>query len=153
MRNGPADRRRPVVGVGALILRPDGRILIGHRIKAGEEPTWCLPGGLLEPGESFEEAALRETEEEAGVTEVHQPRVFAIALDTGADSVRLTVCVVAHANVADCEPDTPEPDVFDCWVWADPDRPPQPLFPATAALLDVWHGRPAGQGWEFYPAG
>ncbi len=42
----------------------DGRVLIVHRERHGD---WSLPKGKLEPGETFEEAALREVEEETGV--------------------------------------------------------------------------------------
>jgi 8-oxo-dGTP diphosphatase len=50
----------------ALILR-DGRLLL---IKRGVEPHkghWCPPGGVIEEGESPEEAAIREVREETGL--------------------------------------------------------------------------------------
>jgi 8-oxo-dGTP diphosphatase len=45
---------------------PDGGIdvLVVHRPKYDD---WSLPKGKLEPGESFEHAAVREVEEETGV--------------------------------------------------------------------------------------
>jgi 8-oxo-dGTP diphosphatase len=46
-----------------VVLR-DGRVLLIHRDRYDD---WSLPKGKLEPGESFEEAALREVEEETGV--------------------------------------------------------------------------------------
>jgi len=42
----------------------DGRVLLVHRPKYDD---WSLTKGKLEPGESWEEAALREVEEETGV--------------------------------------------------------------------------------------
>ncbi|MFF3763651.1 NUDIX hydrolase [Streptomyces sp. NPDC001922] len=145
--------RRPVVGVGALLLRSDGAVLIGHRIKDGEPPTWCLPGGHVEPGESFEEAAVREIAEESGVHEVAGARVFTMALRTASDRTEVTVGVVALATGPDPRTALPEPEVFDRWVWALPDAPPGPLFPASAALLAAWRGESAGPGWTVYPAG
>lgn len=41
----------------------EGRILLGRRRDDG---TWCLPGGRLEPGESFADCARRECLEELG---------------------------------------------------------------------------------------
>ncbi len=56
----------PVVGVGAIILR-QGKLLLEKR---GNEPAkgqWTIPGGVVEVGESLEDAVLRETEEETGL--------------------------------------------------------------------------------------
>jgi 8-oxo-dGTP pyrophosphatase MutT (NUDIX family) len=47
------------------ILRDDHILMIRH-IYGGRD-FWTLPGGGLEPGESFEQAAVRETLEEAGI--------------------------------------------------------------------------------------
>lgn len=46
-----------------LILRENKLLVLFHR----ERGYYVLPGGKLEPGECFEDAAIRETEEEAGV--------------------------------------------------------------------------------------
>jgi 8-oxo-dGTP diphosphatase len=48
---------------GGLVVR-DGEVLVVHRPRYSD---WSLPKGKLDPGESWEEAALREVEEEAGV--------------------------------------------------------------------------------------
>ena len=41
-----------------------GRVAIVHRPRHGD---WSLPKGKLDPGEDFEQAALREIEEECGL--------------------------------------------------------------------------------------
>lgn len=41
-------------------------LLVGF--KSGEVEEWLFPKGHIEPGESFEEAAIREVEEESGIT-------------------------------------------------------------------------------------
>ncbi|MBM4653924.1 NUDIX domain-containing protein [Rhodococcus hoagii] len=68
------DRPAPKVGVGIVVERPDGRILLGCRVKPTEPTTWCLPGGHLEPGETIEEAARRECREESGSPTPRMPR-------------------------------------------------------------------------------
>jgi len=52
-----------VKAAGGVPLR-DGRVLLVHRPKYDD---WTLPKGKLDPGESFEEAALREVEEETSL--------------------------------------------------------------------------------------
>jgi 8-oxo-dGTP diphosphatase len=54
---------RKVKAAGGAVVR-DGRVAIVHRPKYDD---WTLPKGKLDPGESFEEAALREVEEETGL--------------------------------------------------------------------------------------
>ena len=53
----------PVVGVGAVVVR-DGRALIVKRAHEPRKGEWSLPGGLLELGESLQDAVRREIKEE-----------------------------------------------------------------------------------------
>jgi 8-oxo-dGTP diphosphatase len=46
------------------VVEQDGRVLLVHRPRYDD---WTFPKGKLDPGESFEDAALREVEEETGV--------------------------------------------------------------------------------------
>jgi 8-oxo-dGTP diphosphatase len=48
---------------GGVVVR-DGRVLIVHRARYDD---WSLPKGKLEPGETWEAAAIREVWEETGV--------------------------------------------------------------------------------------
>jgi ADP-ribose pyrophosphatase YjhB (NUDIX family) len=65
-----ADRRRyprrPILGVGAIILHRD-RVLLVERGKPPLAGYWSLPGGVLEVGETLEEAVRREVLEETGL--------------------------------------------------------------------------------------
>lgn len=128
---------RSRVGVGLICQRSDGRILLGFRHKEGERPSWCLPGGHLEPGETFERAAVRELAEEAGIEEVTAPAMFAVVL--GSDPTEVMVTAGVHARVDGAtRPQVLEPDVFAEWIWADPEELPAPLFGMTARLMDAW---------------
>lgn len=57
---------RPIIMCGAnvIILDSSGRILLHHRV---DNDTWGLPGGAMEIGESLEETAMREANEEIGL--------------------------------------------------------------------------------------
>lgn len=62
------------VGCGVLIENSDGKVLLQKRSDTGE---WCVPGGALEPGETYVEAATREVREEVGV-DVSGLRLFGL---------------------------------------------------------------------------
>lgn len=51
------------VGCGVLVTK-ENQILLQHRV---DEDNWCIPGGVMELGETFEETAVRETLEETGL--------------------------------------------------------------------------------------
>lgn len=57
---------RPVLAASIAVFR-DGRVLLATRTKPPADRLWSLPGGKVEAGETLEEAALREVEEEVGV--------------------------------------------------------------------------------------
>jgi 8-oxo-dGTP pyrophosphatase MutT (NUDIX family) len=52
-----------VYAAGGVVVR-DGEVLLVHRPRYDD---WTFPKGKLDPGESFEDAALREVEEETGL--------------------------------------------------------------------------------------
>lgn len=52
-----------VLGAGGVLFNPQGQVLL-IRDRLG---YWCFPKGHLDPGESLEQAALREVEEETGL--------------------------------------------------------------------------------------
>lgn len=51
------------VGCG-VIIEKEGHILLQHRT---DEDNWCIPGGVMEIGETFEQTAKRGTYEETGL--------------------------------------------------------------------------------------
>lgn len=53
--------------VGAIITDRAGRILLVKRGHDPEAGRWSVPGGRIEPGESDQEAVIREVREETGL--------------------------------------------------------------------------------------
>jgi 8-oxo-dGTP diphosphatase len=53
-----------IQAAGGVIVR-DGQVAVVHRPRYDD---WTLPKGKLEPGEESEQAALREVQEETGLT-------------------------------------------------------------------------------------
>jgi 8-oxo-dGTP diphosphatase len=58
---------RPFVAASIAVFR-DGRVLVASRTRAPAPELFSLPGGLVEVGETLQEAALRELMEEVGVS-------------------------------------------------------------------------------------
>ena len=54
---------RPFLGVGAVIVH-DKRVLLVRRANPPLQGEWSIPGGLVETGETAQEAVVREVREE-----------------------------------------------------------------------------------------
>jgi 8-oxo-dGTP diphosphatase len=60
------DSERPAIAA-AVIIRDGQVLMVRRRVKEGEL-SWQFPAGQVEPGEAADEAAVRETQEETGLT-------------------------------------------------------------------------------------
>ncbi|WP_170525656.1 RNA pyrophosphohydrolase [Ruegeria arenilitoris] len=125
---------RPCVGL--MLMNDQGQIFVGQRNDRFED-AWQMPQGGVDEGESLREAALRELQEEIGVT----PDLVEIVAETdGWLPYDLPHDIVPHIwkgryrgqqqkwfllrflgadDQIDIQTDHPE---FTRWKWQDPDR-------------------------------
>lgn len=136
-----------LIGVGVVLIRPDGSVLLGRRTYPSEPESWCLPGGKAEAGERFEDAARRETAEECGL-DLIMPPPFAMVLDSRAGAPRLTAAFAVDVP-GDVVPVVTEPHKLAEWRWFATAALPSPLFDATAAILAA-RSRSAAPGVAVY---
>ena len=111
----------------------NNKVLLGRRHSNPEkassllhgEGTWTMPGGKLHFGESFEQGAKRELEEETGL----KPRnleVITVTNDIVHDAHFITVGLLCREFEG--EPSVMEPDEIVEWKWFDLDDLPSPIF-------------------------
>jgi 8-oxo-dGTP diphosphatase len=69
--------RTPRPAARILLLDAEGRILLFRFTpEDGRGAFWCTPGGAVDPGESYEQAAARELYEETGIIADPGPQVL-----------------------------------------------------------------------------
>ncbi|MEU5160438.1 NUDIX hydrolase [Streptomyces sp. NPDC020875] len=68
---------QPLLSIAAAVVTriTDGRLLLVRRRKPEPGLLWQHPAGGIEPGETAEQAAVREAHEEAGITVVPGVRI------------------------------------------------------------------------------
>ena len=128
------EERRPKVGLAVIVVK-DSKILMGKRIGAHGEGTWSFPGGHIEWNESFEDCAIRETREEAGI-EITNLRFAYTTNDCMHSDDKHYVTIFMLADHASGEPRICEPDKCEGWEWHDWDEMPSPRFLPIDNLID-----------------
>lgn len=92
--------RNPVPTVDIVIYSPDHGVVLIRRGKPPFEGAFALPGGFVETGETVEQAAKREAQEETGL-EVKLEALLGVYSAPDRDPRRHTLSTVFIASVAD----------------------------------------------------
>lgn len=126
-------------GLGVILIK-EGKILLGKRHpdpdkadsafrSAGE---WCIPGGKLDFGETFEECAIREVFEETGI-KILDPKVVSVHNCKNVHAHFMTVGVIAKKWEGEAK--VMEPDEITEWRWFSLKSLPQPgYFPSFMVI-------------------
>lgn len=72
----PSASVRPTAAVLSIVRR-GGSVLLVRRANPPDQGLWGFPGGRVEPGEAYLDAALRELNEETGLT-ADSPRLVTV---------------------------------------------------------------------------
>lgn len=88
-----------------LVIRDEQVLLVRQRRPSGTR--WELPGGYVEVGESFEQAAVREVREETGIAVESGEFVCTLVWERERDRRRNVVVCIAATTIDEAEP-TPQ---------------------------------------------
>jgi len=128
----PVEKKKVGAGFGVILIK-DNKILLGMRHpdpdkadsafrSAGE---WSLPGGKLDFGESLEEGAIREVEEETSI-KIKNPKVLSIHNCKNEHAHFLTAGLLAEEWEGEAK--VMEPDEMIKWEWFDINNLPYPRY-------------------------
>lgn len=120
---------------GGLVWTDEGKLLLIFR-----KGKWDLPKGKLDPGESLEQCAVREVEEETGLKKVTitKPlcRTYHTYYQDGNHCLKESHWYLMHAPLMEnLQPQTEE-DIEQC-VWADPRELNKYLANTHPSIADV----------------
>lgn len=140
--------RLPRPAARILLVDGAGRTLMFRFTPDDRPPFWCTPGGAVDPGESYEDAARRELLEETGLDRDCGPQVARRqvefrtieGVEVEADERYFRVDVDAH-DVTAAGHTVLEQRVMQSWRWFTRQElaaHDEPYFPADLiALLDA----------------
>lgn len=129
---------QPKVGVGVIVIKKEGQkqfVMLHQRKGKLGTHYWGSGGGHVEPGESLQEAIMRELREEAGddlkVTNVSFLGVYNFTEMPPKHYVDISF----YAEYVSGEPVNNSPEETTEWQWFDVNDVPSPLFPPVEIHL------------------
>jgi 8-oxo-dGTP diphosphatase len=135
------DKDLPRFAVTALVFIAPGDSLLLVRQNYGKR-YWSLPGGSVEPGESVDQAAVREVKEETGL-DVRLTRLVGVYSKPAQDA--LAVCFEAEVLGGSLSEATDE--IVECCYFP-PDDLPEPVREHLRERIADWRRGEPGAVWR-----
>jgi len=106
------------VGIGVMVRNEKGEFLLGFRTKnsRNEPGKWTFPGGCLEFGETWENCAVREAKEEAGI-EVEPIKIIRVINHILKEEEQHWFNPIIEARIVKGSPAPVEPHKMSKWQW------------------------------------
>lgn len=128
---------RVVPSTTSVVLDDRGRIALVHRKDNG---LWALPGGGMEPGESIQDCAVREVEEETGLhveitglVGVYTNPRHVMKYDDGEVRQQFSLCYTTRLLGGELAFDNESTDI----AWVEPDSITRlPMHPSMKLRID-----------------
>ena len=135
------------VGIGIIVQDKQGRVLLGRHTTEYQQKKdkfydnwqWSTPGGKIDPGETFEDCAIRETKEETNL-DIKNPRILTIR--NHKSKTGTWTGVIMHTTQYSGTPKTMEPDKHAEWRWFKLDELPDGILPPREEILETLKGAP-----------
>ncbi len=129
----------PKVAVGVLIGDANGRVLLMQRAHHPRKGLWSYPAGFVDAGERVEDAAIRETQEEIGVT-VELDGLLGLHSETG----NRVILAVYRGHIVEGTPSPGEESL--AVAYFPPDSLPDLAFDRDAGIIRDWQERFVADG-------
>jgi len=121
------------IPVTATIVPLDGGIVLVRRKYPPFVDDWCLPGGFIEANESPDYSAMREVEEETGLTVEIERMLSARAPGKGINIIILFYLAGKSKGIL-----TPGDDASAAEIFSKGKVPQNIAFPLHQEMIDLW---------------
>ncbi len=128
-----------------IITNEQGQLLVARRAEEPQKGTLDLIGGFVDPGESYDQAVIREIREETGIDlmplvnsgQVDLRFLFSIPSTYLYSGLTIHSCdTFYHVQIPSDTPVQPDDDVAECF-WLNPDEINPDLFGLTSIRTAV----------------